>query len=159
MKSRSYSILQALFEDDAFPTVDCRVCQDQLSAYVDAELAGDDAAAAFPTVQTHLAGCATCQLARDELKTLLAQEQSGELAPPPLAATFDFSYLPARTPVAPPSEPQPASQPWRLDALGRLVIQFTADLLRGHARTDPAAQLSERRCATAADLRADRRGR
>lgn len=130
MKSPSLSILQALFEDDAFPTVDCRACQDQLSAYVDAELAGDDAAAAFPTVQTHLAGCATCQLARDELKTLLAQEQSGELAPPPLAATFDFSYL-TTAPVAPPAKSQPAGQPWRLDALGRLVIQFTADLLRG----------------------------
>ena len=84
----------------------------------------------FRPVHAHLAGCATCQLARDELRALLALEQSGELAAPPLAATFDFSYLPATTAAA-ASEPQPAGQPWRLDALGRLIIQFSAELLRG----------------------------
>ncbi|MCB0249705.1 MAG: hypothetical protein KDI07_14120 [Anaerolineae bacterium] len=139
MTSHTQSILRALFEDDVFPTADCRACQNQLSAYVDTALAGNDAAAAFPTTHAHLDGCATCQEARDELRALLALEQSGELAAPPLAASFDFSYLPARPPAA-ASEPKPAGQPWRLDALGRLVIQFTADLLR--AMQGPALQPS-----------------
>lgn len=130
MTSPTQSILRALFEDETFPTPDCRGCQDQLSAYVEADLAGNDAAAAFPTVHAHLAGCATCQRAHAELRTLLALEQSGRLVEPPVAATFDFRYLP-RQAVTPQSEAQPSSQPWRLDALGRLIIKFSAELLRG----------------------------
>ncbi len=130
MTSHAQSIFRALFEDDALPTADCRACQDQLSAYIDAELAGHDAAGAFPIIHAHLAGCATCQLARDELSVLLTLEQSGEFATPPLTATFDFSHLPGRPAVA-ASKSQPTGQPWSLDALGRLIIEFSAELLRG----------------------------
>ena len=129
MNFHARSILQSLLDETAFPTADCRACQDLLSAYVDAELNGSDAASAFPTVHEHLAGCTTCGPIYAELKALLALEQSEELVMPPVAATFDFSYLPQPA-TMPESEPQPSGQPWRLDALGRLIIQFSADLLR-----------------------------
>lgn len=126
MASQVQAILQALFDDDGFATPDCASCQEQLAAYVDAELAGQPAAARFPTAAAHLGQCGACQQAYHELKTLLTLERSGELAAPPVPPTFDFGYLPSR-PARPAA--QPAARPWRLDELGRLVIQFTADLL------------------------------
>lgn len=126
MASQVQSILQALFEDEGFPTPNCAPCQEQLAAYVDAELAGQPAGTRFPAVAAHLDQCAACQQAYLELKALLALERSGELAAPPVAAGFDFGYLPPRMA---PSPARPAGRPWRLDELGRLVIQWTADLL------------------------------
>lgn len=129
MTFHARSILQSLLEEAAFPTADCRACQDMLSAYVDAELSGNDVASAFPAVHQHLAGCTTCGPIHGELKALLALEQSEEFDVPPVAPTFDFGYL-SQSATTPDSQPQPASQTWRLDALGRLIIQFSADLLR-----------------------------
>lgn len=122
MASQVRSILRALLEDDSFPTPDCAPCQEQLAAFVDAELAGQTASAAFSAAAAHLDRCSTCQQAYQELKTLLQLEQAGELAAPPAPPSFDFGYLPARPALRP-------ARPWRLDDLGRLVIQFTADLL------------------------------
>ena len=129
MTSQTQSILQALFDEEPLPTPDCGPCQDLLPAYVDATLAGGDAAATFPDVSVHLAGCTTCSAVYDELAALLALEQSGKLAAPPVAAAFDFSYLPAPSPQ-PATAAQPSARPWRVDALGRLIIQFSEELLR-----------------------------
>lgn len=127
MASQVQTILHALFEDDGFPTPDCASCQEQLAPYIDAELAGQPFRARFPTVAAHLDQCGACQQAYQEMTTLLALERSGELAAPPVAPSFDFGYLPSPRPARPAA--RPASRPWRLDELGRLVIQFTADLL------------------------------
>lgn len=126
MASQVQSILQALFDDEDVSAPDCAPCQEQLAAYVDAHLAGQPAGTRFPAVAAHLDHCADCQQTYQELMALLALERSGKLAPPPVAPSFDFSYLPPR-PAAPAA--QPAARPWRLDGLGRLVIQWTAELL------------------------------
>lgn len=123
MTSHTQSILRALFEEEALPTPDCGPCQDQLAAYIDAELSGSDAAATFPSVFAHLVECATCSAAYDELAALLALEHSGKLAAPPVTAKFNFTFLPA--PAA-----QPTSPFWRLDSLGRLIVQFSEELVR-----------------------------
>jgi len=39
----------------------CDECMDQLDRFVEMELAGRDAAAAFPSVASHLAICRDCQ--------------------------------------------------------------------------------------------------
>lgn len=126
MASQIKTILQALFDDEGFSTPDCAPCQEQLAAYVDAELAGQPAGARFPAVAAHLDRCAACQQAHHELQALLRLDRSGELAAPPVLPSFDFSYLPPlpARPAAPP-----AARPWFLDELGRLVIRWTADLL------------------------------
>ena len=130
MTSQIESILRVLFdEDEALPFPDCAPCQDQLTAYIDAQLAGADAAAAFPDVSAHLAGCATCSRVHDELAALLALEQSDQLAAPPVPAAFDFSYLPTPAVQQDPTA-RPAVRPWRVDAVGRLIVQFSAELLR-----------------------------
>ncbi len=148
MASQVQAILQALFEDEGFPSPPCAPCQEQLAAYVDAELAGQPAGVRFPTVAAHIGQCAACQQAYQELKALLALERSGELATPPLAPAFDFGYLP---PQPAPSSAQPAGRPWRWDELGRLVIQWTAELLA--SLSGPALQPAMLKSAAPAGLR------
>ena len=75
MASQVRSILRALFDDDDLPTPGCAPCQEQLAALVEAELAGQPAGAAFPTVDAHLGQCAACQRAYQELKALLALQR------------------------------------------------------------------------------------
>lgn len=127
MASQIASILHALYEEDSWPTPDCPTCDSQLAAFVDAELAGAAVEARFPAVAAHLAHCSYCQQAHQELHALLRLERAEKLAVPSAPASFNFSYLPSRLPAAAaPAQPKP----WRLDALGRLVIEFTAELLR-----------------------------
>lgn len=117
------AILQAVFEDPVLAD-DCAACQADLAAYIDAELEGQPAANRFPMVAGHLPTCADCQQVYRELQSLLTAEWRGQLELPPVPAAFDFAYLPAENQAA-------ARAAWRLDELGRLVIQLTADLLRG----------------------------
>ncbi len=56
------------------PEVTCEVCFEQLDAYVDAEVLGQDADAAVPGMRAHLAGCPACCEEHDSLKALLASE-------------------------------------------------------------------------------------
>lgn len=121
--NQTKTILQAVFDEPPLPP-DCAACQADLAAVIDAELEGQPVADRFPEVTAHLVTCTDCQQAYAELKTLLSAEWQGRLEVPSVAAAFDFSYLPeAGKDVAPRS--------WRLDELGRLVIQLSADLLRG----------------------------
>lgn len=128
MASPIASILHALYDEDAWPTPDCAACDSQLAAFVDRELASGDAPARFPAVVAHLAQCNRCQQAYQELRALLRLERTGELVAPPAPASFDFSYLPLRPAAMAVTSAEP--KPWRLDALGRLVIEFSAELLR-----------------------------
>lgn len=116
------AILQAVFDDPVLAD-DCAACQADLAAYIDAELDGQPAANLFPMVAGHLATCADCRQVYGELRSLLTAEWRGQFELPPVPAAFDFAYLPA--------EDQAVTRAaWRLDELGRLVIQLAADLLR-----------------------------
>ena len=128
MTTQVHAILQALFAEDTPASADCAWCAYQLAAFVDVELTSNDAQVRFPAVAAHLDQCLSCQQAYQELLALLALEHAGELVAPPVAPTFDFAYLPQRPA---PRPAQPSARPWRLDDLGRLVIQFTAELLAG----------------------------
>jgi hypothetical protein len=134
--SQVAEILRVLFEGDASPAPDCRACQEQLAAYVDAEMAGLDAEPGFSAVRAHLQSCENCQVDYQELRELLALERADEMTAPPAPAAFDFGYLEA--PVAGPdgaaTTRKPASaRTWWWDTAGRLIIRFSADLLSGLA--------------------------
>lgn len=120
------AILETVF-DEATATSACPDCQADLAAFVEAELAGQPASSLYPAVAGHLATCADCAAERRDLASLLELDRQGRFEQPPRPAAFDFGYLPPR-PVAAPA--QPAVRPWRLEGLGRLVIQLSADLLR-----------------------------
>ena len=166
--SKTRAILAAVF-DDAPPAEACQACQAGLAAFVEAELDGQAAAGLFPIVAKHLETCVTCRQEYIELKSLFTSERQGGFEQPPVPAAFDFGYLQIGpfseersnlTPQDPaafdfdypqigpfseersnltPENPA-ARQPWRLDTLGRLVIQFSVDLLR--SLQPPALQLS-----------------
>jgi hypothetical protein len=58
----------------AGPELSCEECFDVLDAYVERELAGEDAGAAMPAMRAHLAGCSAC---RDDHDSLLALLRTG----------------------------------------------------------------------------------
>jgi hypothetical protein len=56
------------------PDLSCEECFEALDAYVERELAGEEAEAAMPAMRVHLAGCSAC---RDDHDSLLALLQTG----------------------------------------------------------------------------------
>ena len=57
------------------PEVGCDVCFEQLDRYVELELAGADADAAFPGFRAHLVGCPACREEHDSLLALISSER------------------------------------------------------------------------------------
>jgi len=55
--------------------IGCDDCFDQLDRYVETELAGSDADAAFPGLKAHLAGCPACREEHESLHTLLLADE------------------------------------------------------------------------------------
>jgi hypothetical protein len=56
------------------PELSCEACFEHLDAFVEAELAGHDAAATVPGMTAHLAGCPAC---REDHDSLLAYLEHG----------------------------------------------------------------------------------
>lgn len=88
-------LLEFIFDADTSPESANQTYQEQLYAYIDAELNAEDAAAKFPAVKAYLDECLACQEEYQEMKALLLMKRRGALTQPPLEATFDFSYLEA----------------------------------------------------------------
>jgi len=57
------------------PEVGCDMCFEQLDRYVELELAGADADAAFPGFRAHLVGCPACREEHDSLFALVSSER------------------------------------------------------------------------------------
>ena len=53
------------------PEVGCDDCFEQLDRYVELELAGIDADAAFPGLRAHLDGCPACREEHESLRALV----------------------------------------------------------------------------------------
>ena len=56
--------------------VGCDECFDQLDGYVELEVAGADADAAFPGLRAHLQGCPACREEHESLRALVSGEQA-----------------------------------------------------------------------------------
>jgi hypothetical protein len=54
------------------PEVTCERCFELLDAYVELELAGADAAAEYPGMREHFAGCPACHEDRESLRDFVA---------------------------------------------------------------------------------------
>ncbi|MEZ4664273.1 MAG: hypothetical protein R2911_42625 [Caldilineaceae bacterium] len=98
---------------------------DLLYAYIEAELDELNASLMFPEVHRDLADNFALQEAYGELRELLAMEREDRLIEPPVMPSFDFSYL--KQQAAPAVLLQKS---WNLDRVGRLVIEFTSELLQ-----------------------------
>ena len=60
----------------AAPEIGCDDCFDQLDGYVELELAGQDADAAYPGLQAHLQGCPACREEHESLLALVGGDES-----------------------------------------------------------------------------------
>jgi hypothetical protein len=60
----------------AGPEVGCDECFDQLDGYVELEVAGAEADAAFPGLRAHLDGCPACREEHESLRALVSGEQA-----------------------------------------------------------------------------------
>jgi hypothetical protein len=60
----------------AAPEVGCDACFERLDAYVELELAGADADAAFPGLGAHLQGCPACREEHESLVALVGGDDS-----------------------------------------------------------------------------------
>jgi hypothetical protein len=58
------------------PEVGCDECFEQLDGYVELEVAGADADAAFPSLRAHLQGCPACREEHESLRALVSGEQA-----------------------------------------------------------------------------------
>ncbi len=116
MNSQSWRTQQArrLAETLLLPTNDaaCTACIDQLDDYVQAQLAGQDYAAAFPVVAQHLDACVACAEAYAMLYESYAN--AAQMAPPAIPAV-DLGFLPKQVSLA---------------ELIRAALQHTAERLR-----------------------------
>ena len=112
----------------------CRECQDLLPGYLQAEMEGQADEERRHSVALHLATCPHCSTVYASLRDL-AELAYGEKGGEPLHYPVpDLSFL--RPEKAAPL-PMPKI-PWRLDEWGRLVIEFSSELLR--ALQAPACQ-------------------
>lgn len=59
--------------------ISCSECFDQVSHFVDVELAGEDAAGRMPLFRQHLDQCATCREEYETLRDLRRLENEGQL--------------------------------------------------------------------------------
>lgn len=103
-----------------------------LYAYIDAELEGEDVSVKYPQLHDKLQSNGELWNEYCVLRDLLAAERGEQLEAPPFHALFDFSYL-SQTSV-----PEP-KRPWLLAELGRVVIQFSNELINSW---QPSAALS-----------------
>jgi hypothetical protein len=66
--------LAARIVGPADPEVSCEQCFEQLDRYVELELAGADADAAFPGMRAHFQGCSACAEDRESLRAFLVAQ-------------------------------------------------------------------------------------
>jgi hypothetical protein len=107
----------------------CRVCEELLPEYLQAEMVEEAGEARWRHVTLHLKTCPSCSEAYATLSDLMELGFGEEGEEPPYYPVPDLSFLPKK-------EPPPIL--WHLDELGRLIIEFSADLLR--ALQPPAYQ-------------------
>lgn len=118
----------------------CSACEAQLAEYVDAQIMGIEPAEDFAQIELHLQVCPHCARAYRELMDLMTAAYTERVPRPARKPKFDFSFLPPEP--AKPFDTPAATQdkPFRWDKLGRLIIEFSAELVR--ALQPPAHQLA-----------------
>jgi hypothetical protein len=123
-KNTRQAHLEAVLSQTADETA-CRRCLDQLDAYTEAQLAGEDYLGVYPGVALHLDSCLECADAYARLYELALADAADQLPQPTHIPAPDLSFLP----TIPVAEPSPLSLSRRVEqALSRVGNQFTFEL-------------------------------
>jgi len=99
----------------------CRECEELLPEYFQADIEGQASGARWRAVAQHLTTCSHCAGAYASITDLTALALGEKGVDPPPGYVPDLSFLDEKKQLAPE---------WRLDELGRLLIQFSAEFIR-----------------------------
>ena len=124
-QNRIRHLVRALTADEE-DSLTCEECQDLLPEYLEAEARGEAHKAQWRPVAYHLETCPHCSAERASLSELLELAHGERGEEPPRYPVPDLSFL--RREQGKPR--QPAGAPWHLDELGRLIVEFSSELLR-----------------------------
>jgi hypothetical protein len=114
MKEFARALLTA--QEEALTCADCEMT---LADYVDAEVAGDQAATLFPDIARHLQRCPYCARTAHDLRALVLLASDATLPQPRTVPQFDLSFI-TREPVVTPA---PLAVQWQrlTDSVSRLI--------------------------------------
>jgi predicted SprT family Zn-dependent metalloprotease len=118
-------LVRALTADEE-DLMTCQECQDLLPEYLQAEAEGQTDEAQWHLMALHLETCPHCSAEYATLSELLELAHGERGEEPSRYPVPDLSFL-RRAKNRPP---QPVSIPWRLNELGHLIIEFSAEVLR-----------------------------
>jgi len=133
MKAAFKRVVESIITAEIEPGF-CEPHRPFISDYVETELDGQDAESLFPELAEHLEICPDCYEEYEDLRQTLDLERQGRLKKPPRPAQFDFSFLKEIQPEPQPRDsteapPKGPTKPFWWDEPGRLIIQFSAELV------------------------------
>lgn len=96
----------------------CAACKTRLPEYVDAQVTDTELEGDFSDVELHLQVCPHCAREYRALLDLVTLAYAEETPQPARQPQFDLSFLASESPA-----------PFRWDDLGRLIIEFSAELM------------------------------
>jgi len=120
MEAKFKRVVQSILSAEDEPAT-CDMHRPSIPAYVEAELAGQNATSLYPRLAEHLETCPDCYEEYTDLLHLLGLEQRGELKEPPRPGQFDLSFLEELA-------PQPSIWATTETNVRRLVTDVTAQL-------------------------------
>ena len=118
-------LVRALTTDEE-DQLTCHECQDFLPDYLQAEMDGRAHQDRWRPVALHLETCPHCSAVYATLSDLAELAYGERGVEPPRYPVPKLPFLRAKKAAS----PQPLKIPWRLDEVGRLIIEFSAELLR-----------------------------
>jgi len=124
-ESRIGHLIRALATDEV-DRLTCRECQELLPEYLQAEMDGCAHEEQWRPVALHLETCPHCSEVYTALTDLMELAYGEGGVEPPHYPAPDLPFLQA----ARSAPPQPPGVNWRLDEWGRLIIRFSAELVR-----------------------------
>jgi hypothetical protein len=126
--SDAQKILASLFRSEDAAVMRTPQFQEWLTAYIELELEGQDAARVYPQVHVQIAKNPAVREMYEDLHQLFRQEQANGWLEPPLTATF---YTQVQTQQNAPalSQPAVAGVTWLLDKTNRLLITLSTEFI------------------------------
>lgn len=92
MDAQFKRVIESILTAESEPAT-CKQYRLDISAYIEAELAGEHPEAQYSELAQHLETCPDCYEDYMDLRRLLTLEQEGQLEEPPRPGQFDFSFL------------------------------------------------------------------
>lgn len=144
--SQAKQLLRSIYADDNAPQADeeplCHENQNDLAAYIYAELDGREVQQQFPEIHVLIHECPSCRRAYEELKELFVMEREEQFVEPPLALPSLVKETLAALLADDDEKPSiidvvEEKIRWQLNKLGEMTLRLSEDFVAG---LQPSAQ-------------------